>query len=180
MTDQTPFQWLREVMEEAHAAEKDVYYNTTDLTEEEYRKKLSAGGTTFFAVVGQKPVGTMTITVEKSGKWYLKKRSAALRLIAVSPSFQKKGIAGRMIDASVDWALQHGIDTLFWTAAYQNRSAIATATKYGFAKTDYLRIDSPNRFSVRLVRWLSDRTPSRLKIWIYYLLRKTYVRVFGG
>lgn len=169
---------IHNVLTAAHKGNRDVEFNTTDLTNEELSARLSGGGTTYVALADGRVVGTVTISIEECNKWYAGKKAAMLRYVAVMPEYSRKHIASRLISACVEWAWEHEVSTLLWTTAANNSVAIATSKKNLFQKVDYIKFKSINHPSVRLVRWLDERRPSCIVCMGFYLIRKGFIHVY--
>lgn len=160
----------------SHEATPNVHYKTSQLTKEEWEKKLSSGGTVFVALDDKKLAGTITVTLQNINKWYAKGTVARCRYVAVSPQYMRRHIASRMIDACAAWTEEQGIQYLFWTTAFNNDAAVKMCQANKFKKVDYVWYKDEDHPTIALMRWPEGKEPNDLKRLLYYCRRKMTVK----
>lgn len=176
LDDTIDFEQIHNLLVAAHAGNEAVDFDTTNVSKEEFLKKMGEG-TVFTATYDDRLAGIMMVAPTKKKGWYVKGGCADLRFLAVYPEFAGNGIASRLISCCLGWAGDHGIKTAVWTTAYNNAAAIATAVKNGFIIVDYMKFRSVRHPSVRMARWIGVRPPAAAVCKAYYLFKRTYTSI---
>lgn len=162
------FEDISALLVKAHKANPNVSFPTTNLSSEEWNRRLETGGTVIVALDGRKLAGTITLSVEACNKWYARCEVARCRYVAVSPDYTRRHIASDMIDACANWARSRDIPVLFWTTAANNAPAINLCHRNGFVTVDYHWYSNIDHPSVALMRWLNGKQPSKLLLQANY------------
>ena len=175
-------EWIRfedilELLVKAHEANPDISFRTTNLSKEEWDRRLDTGGTVIVALSDRKLAGAITLSIEACNKWYAQCNVARCRYVAVSPDFMRRHIASDMIGACADWARNRDIPILYWTTAANNAPAINLCHRNDFVTVDYLWYSNEDHPSVALMRWLKGKQPPKLRLMAnYYKNRITIQR----
>lgn len=171
---------IHELLCLAHKDNSSVAFSTTNVSKEELENKIYKNqGTIFIATYNDELVGMMAISIDKRKKWYCRGKTASLRFIAVHPDYKGNGIASELVDLCKEWGVKNNLQTLIWTTAYNNEAAIATAEKNAFRKADYIKFNSVQHPSIRLVLWLDKSVRNCWKLSVYYCIRKYYVSLLN-
>ena len=104
---------------------------------------LDKGGWIFFAVSGDKPVGTVALIKETADQFELAK-------MAVSPEFHGRGIGDRLIEACVEYAIATGMRTIFLLSNTILTPAINLYKKHGFVETPLAEGSPYERVNIRM------------------------------
>lgn len=89
---------------------------------------VGPGGEVFFSLVGDVVAGTCAMVRTNDTLFELTK-------MAVSPDFQGRGIANRLMDACIEFARAKGAETIFLETNSKLPVALALYRKYGFVDT---------------------------------------------
>lgn len=101
---------------------------------------VEPGGQIFMALVDDKAVGTVAMIPAGEGVFELTK-------MAVSPEFQRRGIANALMRACIDLARSSGTRVIFLESHRSLAAALALYRKFGFVETpqdpksEYARAD---------------------------------------
>jgi putative acetyltransferase len=104
------------------------------------RAIISQGGMIFFALDGERPVGTVAMILVSPGRYELAK-------MAVADSHQRRGIGEQLGAAGIEWARRQGAHTVFLQTNSRLGGAIRLYERLGFGHavdpdpSEYARAD---------------------------------------
>lgn len=104
---------------------------------------MDKGGWIFFAVDGNEAVGTVALVEDSEDRFELAK-------MAVSPSYQGRGIGDLLIEACVDHALKVRKRSIFLLSNTLLRPAIKLYRKHGFIETALDERSPYERVNIRM------------------------------
>jgi len=81
------------------------------------------------ATVGFVSIGTPAVAIGRvvvTGEW------AGIAGVEVSPEHRRQGLARRVVETSLAWAVEHGADKAYLQTMHSNHAAIALYRPYGF------------------------------------------------
>lgn len=117
-------------LREAPDAFGSSYAREEGFTEEDWRRRLTGPGVTFFAWLPDMPgpAGIAGVYAGEDG-------TAQLVSMWVRPSARGGGAGGALVGAAADWARAHGYDTLYLWVTESNGPARKLYERCGFAPT---------------------------------------------
>lgn len=148
---------------------------TASYTGEELQEKLS-GGKCFVAIDDTRVIGTASVVIKKTNRWFCKGLSAYYMLDAVLPEYQGRGVYTLLDAARDEYVNQKGISVIYMHTSERNKKMQAIKEKQGYrlvalsvsSKTDY--------YSVIMVRWLNECPFSKFYCRLRYTLSRLYIK----
>jgi ribosomal protein S18 acetylase RimI-like enzyme len=128
------YEWI----EKAYTVEQ----HDRDLLDNPVTEIIRPGGQIFFALTGDKAVGTVALI-------RMDDRTLELAKMAVDPRHRGMGLSNKLMDACIDYARQAGIRSIVLESNTKQAAALGLYRKYGFRE---IPLDPNSHFSRANIR----------------------------
>jgi ribosomal protein S18 acetylase RimI-like enzyme len=128
------YEWI----EKAYTVEQHDH----DLLDNPATEIIRPGGQIFFALAGDKAVGTVALI-------RMDDRTLELAKMAVDPRHRGMGLSNKLMDACIDYARQAGIRSIVLESNTKQAAALGLYRKYGFRE---IPLDPNSHFSRANIR----------------------------
>lgn len=168
--DDISFESIREVLQQAHASnkEKGINLHTTEFSAEEIEKHIGDKGKCFVALDGEKVVGTASYRIISRKSWYVDGVVADEVLIGILPEYKGKHIFSALHETIENEIKQLGYDIIVYNTAKANIPIQRFGLSRGFRFVGFFVAEDNDHYSVVLAKWLKKCPFSALRIWFGY------------
>lgn len=177
--DSLSFEVIREVLQQAHAAnkEKGINLHTTEFSADELEKHIGNSGKCFIALDGDKVVGTASYRIIHRKSWYVDGIVADEVLIGILPAYKGKHIFSRLHTKIENEVKSKDYSMLVYNTAEANLPIQKFGLSRGFRYVGYFVAEDNDHYSVVLAKWLKECPFSAFRIWLGYHNMKLRTRV---
>lgn len=169
---------IKECLHNAHAENRSRGIKMTHYLwpAEEIKNYLGKDGVMLVALDGEKLVGTAAIAMKEGRTWYAHGSYAYMCFACVLPNYRGLGLYQKFLMERETIAKSIGCQTLLMDTHSKNIRIQKAAKKNGYKKVRKFQAKSKDHYSVIMVKWLEEHSPSKLFCWWKYQL--SIIKIF--
>lgn len=175
------YEAIHQVLYRAHQKNREygLIYKSAFLSEAEI-KEIVGNGVTFVALLGEKVIGTASVSMRLGTYWFDKGLLVAhFCLDAVLPEYQGRGVMTALDKYRTQYANTHDARAIRSGTAMKNSIQRKKFKRDGFIPVRCLVSKGANYDSIMYIKWL-DRVSPYSKNYCRYQTLKSYLKIWGS
>lgn len=154
---------------------KGIFQATAVISGEEIRAKIG-NGKCFVALDGKKVVGTCSVKIRQSKKWFVRGKAAYYMFAGVIPEYQGKRIYSLLDEKRDKYVEDNGIDVIYMNTPEGNLRVQEQKIAKGYYLAGFFAPKNTDYYSVTLVKWKSAPPLWYIKCRFYFSKIITLIR----